>query len=166
MASDKGYDWPKYRWDSHDQSKEWDRFQDHCNFVFAGRFSKATGEEKVGNFMSFMGDRGREIFRTFTFENETVRNAAGQEEERSKRHNLQEVMRKFEEYFSRKRNEVMGASLLEKRVQQPNERFEDFYTDLLLLVKSCGFCENDSTKLVRNAIALRARDKEVRENAV
>lgn len=52
--------------------------------------------------------------------------------------------------------------MLEKRAQQTDEKFEDFYTDLLLIVKSVGFCEADKQKLVRNAIALHSADKEVR----
>ena len=136
--------------------------------LFCWKICQSQWQREGGKSNGFMGDRGRKIMKTFTFENETVQDEQGQQLQRSKKENIDEVMDKSEEYFSQKRNEaeVMKASLLEKRVQGSNELFEDFYTDLLLLVKSCGFCADDQDKLVRNAIALRAKDKEVRERGL
>ena len=163
--ADQGYDWHKLKWDTLDQAKEWERFADHCGFCFESRLSGKSEREKVAHLMSFVGDRGREVFKTFTF-NTVQERVNDQDLQVNEKHKLDVVLKRFEDHFSSRKNEVLSASLLEKRVQLATESFDDFYNDLLLLSKSVGVCEADRLKLVRNAIALRSADKEVRSKCL
>ena len=40
------------KWAAADQSKEWERFYRHCEFMFGGPLSKCTEKEKICNLMS------------------------------------------------------------------------------------------------------------------
>ena len=59
------YNWPVMNWAAADLSREWERFYQHCEFAFGGPLSKCSEKEKNCNLMSFVGDKGREIFLTF-----------------------------------------------------------------------------------------------------
>ena len=55
-------------WAATDLSKEWERFYQHCEFAFGGPLSKCMEKEKICNLMSFVGDKGREIYLTFQWD--------------------------------------------------------------------------------------------------
>ena len=59
------YNWPTMNWAATDLSKEWERFYQHCEFAFGGPLNKCTEKEKICNLMSFVGDKGQEIYHTF-----------------------------------------------------------------------------------------------------
>jgi hypothetical protein len=59
------YNWPTMNWQAKDLDKEWERFYQHCEFAFGGPLSKCTEKEKICNLMSFVGDKGREMYLTF-----------------------------------------------------------------------------------------------------
>ena len=52
-------------WRAKDLDKEWERFYQHCKFAFGGQLSKCTEKEKTCSFMSFVGDKGPEMYLTF-----------------------------------------------------------------------------------------------------
>ncbi|CAB4033706.1 Hypothetical predicted protein [Paramuricea clavata] len=59
------YNWLIMNWQAKDLDKEWERFYHHCEFAFGGPLSKCTEKEKICNLMSFIGDKGREMYLTF-----------------------------------------------------------------------------------------------------
>ena len=64
--------WPRLKWAAADLSEEWKRFYEHCEFTFGGPLSKCTEKEKISNLMSFVGNRGREVYLTFKSDLEKV----------------------------------------------------------------------------------------------
>ena len=53
-----------------------------------------------------------------------------------------EIIDKFEHYAVGEVNETFERYLFYKRVQSEGETFEQFESDLRVLVKTCSFCEN------------------------
>jgi len=51
------FNWPRMNWAASDLSREWKRFYQHCEFTGGGPLSKCTEKEKIGNLMSFIGDK-------------------------------------------------------------------------------------------------------------
>ena len=72
-------------WAATDLSKEWERFYQHCEFAFGGPLSKCTEKEKICNLMSFVSDKGREIYLTFQWD--TVQAGSGEN-----RHDISEYL--------------------------------------------------------------------------
>ena len=69
-------------------------FYQHCEFTFGGPLSKCTEKEKICNLMSFVGDKGREIYLTFQWE--TVRVGTGESaQDVNERDILERVVGKF-----------------------------------------------------------------------
>ena len=63
MAS--GGDKPSMNWSAQDLLKEWRRFKQHCEFTFKGPLAGKSEVEKVNYLMTYIGDKGREIYQTF-----------------------------------------------------------------------------------------------------
>ena len=59
---------PSMDWEAKDLNREWKRFKQHCEFTFKGPLSSKTEAEKVNYLMTYIGDKGREIYTTFTFQ--------------------------------------------------------------------------------------------------
>ena len=66
--ANSSYNWPNMNWAAADLSKEWERFYQRCEFTFSEPSSKYTEKEKICNLMSFVGDKGREIYLTFDWQ--------------------------------------------------------------------------------------------------
>jgi len=156
---DRGYSWPVLNWKADDLLKEWERFYQHCEFVFGGPLAKCNEKEKICNLMNFVGDKGREMYSTFEWK--TVKVGTNDVSEKDV---LESVAGKFREQLQSKRNPIMAAVLFDRRRQQPGESFNDFVTDLKILVKGLSLQESD--KLVRNAIACKSRDERVRQRCL
>ena len=54
-------------WNANDLNKEWKRFTQHCQFTFGGPLSDKTEKAKVNYLMTYIGDKGREVYGTFEF---------------------------------------------------------------------------------------------------
>lgn len=78
-------------------------FYYHGEFTYGGPLSKCSEMEKICNLMSFVGDKGREIY--FTFQWETVRIGSGESELIvSEKDVLEKVARKFKALLDAKKN--------------------------------------------------------------
>ena len=66
--ANSSFNWPRMNWAAGDLSKEWERFYQQCKFTFGGPLSKCSQKEKICNLISFVGDKGREIYLTFQWE--------------------------------------------------------------------------------------------------
>ena len=60
-------DKPSMNWQAQDLDKEWKRFKSHCNFTFKGPLAGKAEVQKVNYLMTYVGDKGREIYTTFVF---------------------------------------------------------------------------------------------------
>ena len=118
---------PKMNWQAPDLDREFARFTDHCNYTFGGPLSGKTELQKVNYLMTFIGDRGRELFSTFTFAPAAGNNPPEKE-------TLAGLYAKHEAYV-KPRCEIIRATVrFNNRKQLPSERFDDFVTELKILV--------------------------------
>ena len=56
---------PSMNWRAGVLAKEWKRVKQHCEFTFMGPLANKTEVVKVNYFMTFIGDKGCEIYTTF-----------------------------------------------------------------------------------------------------
>lgn len=63
MMSQIPFDHPHIDWDSQDLYEEFSRFRNHVGFVFDRPLSKLKAEEKAGWLGTWIGLRGREIYK-------------------------------------------------------------------------------------------------------
>ena len=84
----------------------------------------------------WVGDKRLDVFEGFTFT---------KPEDATK---LNVVLKKFEEYYAIWKNHIMAALKFNERRQGENESFEPFVKDLKILVKDCGYQEEE--RIVRD----------------
>ncbi|KAK6195694.1 hypothetical protein SNE40_001066 [Patella caerulea] len=134
---------PAMHWKAKDLRKEWKRFRQHCDFTLKGPLASKTELEKVNYLMTYIGDKG-----TFTWAPATTRDGPAENE------TLRGVYDKYSAYAEPKRNEIRATVLFNKRRQQDEEKFDNFVTDLRLLVADCGYVDTD--RQLRDGIVLRS----------
>ena len=66
MAS-TAFEHPKIDWDAADLYQEFERFRSHVDFVFAGPLSELVAKQRAGWLGTWIGEQGREIYRTLTW---------------------------------------------------------------------------------------------------
>ena len=77
-----------------------------------------------------------------------------------------EIIDKFEHYAVGEVNETFERYLFHKRVQSEaseGETFEQFESDLRVLIKTCSFCENCVESVVRDRIVLGICNPDIRQ---
>jgi len=106
--ANSSFNWPRMNWAAADLSKEWEKFYQHCEFRFGGPLSKCTEKEKIFNLMSFVGDKGREIYLTFQWE--TVQVGSGESAQNvNEKDILQRVVGKLKAHLEAKKNPIIAA---------------------------------------------------------
>ena len=148
---------PSMNWEATDLPKEFSRFRQHCDFTFRGPLAAKSEVERVNYLMTFIGDKGRELYTTFTF-------APATEDDPAESDTLEGVYAKYAAYVQPKKNQIRAAVNFHRRKQGPTERFDNFVTDLRLLVKDCGYSDED--RMIRDAIVLNAQSTTVREKCL
>jgi hypothetical protein len=71
----------------------------------------------------------------------------------------------FEAYVKPKSNKVFARYKFHKKVQSENEPFEQFITDLKLLVKDCGYADPDKM-VTRDRIVIGCESTKLREKLI
>lgn len=147
---------PVMNWDASDLAKEWKRFKQHCEFTFDGPLSDKTEKSKVGYLMGYVGDHGRYLYSGFEW--------AQPQPDPPEYETLNGVYAKFEKHVEPFTNHIRATVIFNKRRQTATEKFDNFVTDLKMLVKDCGYKEEN--RMVRDAIVLRSFHKEVQEKCL
>ena len=93
------YNWPPTNWQATDLDKEWERFYQYHELAFGGPLSKCSEKEKMCNLMSFVGDKGQEMYLNFQWN--TIQVGEGDIHKR--------VVAKFQEQLASKKNPIMAA---------------------------------------------------------
>ena len=145
-------DKPRMNWNAANLNKEWKRFKQHCEFTFRGPLAGKTEVQKVNYLMTFIGVQGREIYTTFTFAPADGATPAENE-------TLDGVYAKYDQYCEPKKNEIRATVNFHRRKQGPQEKFDSFVTDLRILVKDCGYTNED--RMLRDAIVIGVADPKV-----
>ena len=124
------FDHPQIDWDSDDLYQEFSRFKSHVEFVFAGPLSKTSDKEKAGWLGTWLGPQGREIYKTFNWQD-------GEKEKPEK------VLEKLEKYTRPRKNKRMSRHKLRLRKQNAGESFDNFVKDLKLILMDCEYADVD-----------------------
>ena len=143
---------PSMNWNAGNLAKEWKRFRQHSQFIFDGPLSEKTQKVKVNYLMTYVGDKGREIYETFTW-------APAHDGEPAENETLVGVYAKFAHYVEPRTNQIRATVNFNNRKQTASEKFDNFVTDLKILVKDCGYTDED--RMVRDAIVLRSLHEQV-----
>ena len=120
--------------------------------IFEGPLHDKEDSVKVSYVKLWVGDKGLDVFEGFTF---------AQPADAKK---LDIVLKKFEDYCTPRKNYIMAALKFNERRQGDNESFESFVTDLRILVKDCGY--KDEERMVRDAIVFSCKHTKVREKCI
>ena len=104
---------------------------------------------QVAMFTHTLSDEALKIYNGFEF--------AGDENNRT----VAEIITKFDEFAIGQINVTYERFLFHKRIQEAEEPFETFYSDLRSLSKTCAFCDACIPSMIRDRIVLGIRDVKV-----
>ena len=139
---------PKMDWSSGDLLSAWKAFKQHCEFTFGGPLKQKSEEVKCNYLMLWVGDKDREIYSTWELGAEGAKK-------------LNTYYTKYVAYVKPKSNRVFARYKFHQKVQQEGEPFEQFLTDLKLLVKDCGYV--DPGEMVRDRVVIGCHSTKTRE---
>ena len=130
MASGFNFEQPCFNWDAKDVYQEFQRFQQHVEFTFKGPLAKADKKDCTGWLGMWIGQQGREIYKTFKFE-------AGKEDDPDA------VLAKLKEYVKPAENKRIARFKAHQRKQNEGETFDNFVKDLRLLLLDCDYGDSE-----------------------
>ena len=139
---------PKLNWENKNLSEEWRKFEEHAELMFIGPLKRASSQEQAAYIRLWLGEKGRDIFRSWNLSSEDSRNP-------------DVILKAFREYCAPKKNTVFARFVFQERRQKDGEAFEHFVTDLRNLVKECEYLEPDN--MVRDKIVGGIQSKEIRQ---
>lgn len=110
-----------------DLAKSWADWEEGFNYylIASGKVGK-TGSVKVAILLNQLGSEGRTIYKSLQL-SETDKN------------NIDVVLKGFRDYYTPKRNTTFESYKFFTRKQLPNERFDNFYTDLRNQLQLCAY---------------------------
>lgn len=120
---------PTIDWSSPELFQEFQRFRNHCSFVFQGPLSATTDKEKAGWLGTWIGAEGREIYKTLPW-------ASNAEKEKPDK-----VLDRLEKYVQPRKNNRVARHKLRMRKQDGDESFDKFVKDLRILMMDCDYAE-------------------------
>jgi len=109
-------------------SASWKRFRSQWgNYELATDLSGESKEKRTAVLLTCIGNEAYDVFQSMVFADE------------SHRADIDQVIKAFEDYCVGETNVTYERYLLNKRVQEPNEPFDSFMTELRRLIKSCEY---------------------------
>ena len=79
---------------------------------------------------------------------------------------LEEHFKRFKSYCKPKSNKTYSRYVFKSRVQEADEPFEQFVTDLKLLIKECSYDETVHDYMTRDHIVFGIESSKVREKLI
>ena len=135
------YKIPEMVWTSQDLNHEWRRLYRQASCILDGPLHDKVESVEVSYLKKWLGDKGLDVFEGFQF---------AKPEDAAK---INVVVKKYEEYCAPRKDHIMAALKFNKRRQVDSESFDSFVTDLKILVKDCGYQEEE--RKFRDAIVFR-----------
>lgn len=117
-------------------------------YLIAANCEDESDKRKVALLLHSIGDRGMEIFSSFSLDPDNV--------------TYKEVTHKFDDYFIPKKNVTLERYKFFTRTQGPSETFDNFLTDLLNKSINCEFGPMKD-ELVRDIIIVGIKDNNLKE---
>ena len=101
--------------------------------------------------MIWVGDKGRDIYNAWELTADEVKK-------------LETYYTRFETHVKPRSNKVFARYKFHLRAQQAGESFEQFFTELKLLVKDCGYADPD--EMVRDRVVIGCYSSKAREKLI
>ncbi|XP_014667306.1 PREDICTED: uncharacterized protein LOC106808905, partial [Priapulus caudatus] len=141
---------PKMEWDSSNLPEAFKRFKQHIQLVFDGPLTDKDEAVKCKYFMLWIGDRGREIYNTWS---------VSEDDEKK----LSTYYESFQSYIQPKLNPIFARYKFNNEVQR-EQSVEQFITRLRVLGKDCNYSDLD--EMIRDRIVFGISNSKVREKLV
>ena len=128
----------------------WRRFKSQwCNYELATDVLKEEKGKRTAIFLSCIGSDAYDVFQSMVFSDE------------ADRADIEAVIKAFDEYCIGETNVTYERYTLNKRVQEANESFDSFLTELRRLVKSCDYGELEES-ILKDRIVIGIREDSTR----
>ena len=147
-----GLECPVMQWEGDNLKENWRRFKQHVELMFTGPLKSRNEAEKCSYLLIWVGQKGRDIYNTWTDISE---------EDRQK---LQTYYDRFENHVSPKANPVFARFKFHSRTQDTSETAEKFITALRILAQDCDF--KDPDEMIRDRIVFGTNSLKVREKLI
>ncbi len=139
---------PTMNWEATNLPEAWRKFQHHAELMFSGPLKKKGEDEKCSYLLLWVGEKGRDIFNTWTLFADEV-------------NILKSYYDCFTAYVEPKANVIFARYKFHEKVQGEREPFEQFVTNLRLLIKDCNYANSD--EMIRDRIVFGIHLPKVRE---
>ena len=133
MATATSFASPQMNWDAPDPITAFARFKQKCQLMFSSVLKDADDEEKVSYILLWSGEKGLDIYNSWTFT---------KEEERKK---PAIIFERFENQLEPKTSHGIHRYTLQGMRQEQSEPVDDFISRLKNLAAKCQF--RDSTEV-------------------
>ena len=133
MATATSFASPQMNWDAPDPITAFARFKQKCQLIFSSVLKDADDEEKVSYILLWSGEKGLDIYNSWTFT---------KEEERKK---PAIIFERFENQLEPKTSHRIHRYTLQGMRQEQSEPVDDFISRLKNLAAKCQF--RDSTEV-------------------
>ncbi len=125
--------------------------QKWLNYSVLIKLTDYTRDYQVALLLNTLGDDALRVYNGFQFNtDENVRT-------------VQEILNKFEAFAVGAVNETYERYMFNKRVQQEGESFETCQGAIRSLVKTCNYCANCVSSIIRDRFVLGIRDQSTQQ---
>uniref|UniRef100_A0A3P9K9H2 Gypsy retrotransposon integrase-like protein 1 n=1 Tax=Oryzias latipes TaxID=8090 RepID=A0A3P9K9H2_ORYLA len=139
---------PRMDWDCSNLPEAWRKFRQHAELMFTGPLREKDEADKCSYLLLWVGEKGRDVYNTWNLTADEAKK-------------LQTYYDKYTEYITPKANPIYARYKFHQQMQGEHETFEQFVTELKLLVKDCGYPNSD--EMVRDRIVFGTNSPSVRE---
>ncbi|MET0104994.1 MAG: RNase H-like domain-containing protein [Sedimenticola sp.] len=138
-------------WDASNLPEEWQKFKLHVSLIFTGPLKSKTEEEQVSYLLLWVGQKGREIYKTWS----------GISEADAKK--LDTYYTRFKNYVQPKLNPIFARCLFNNE-KQGSDNIDVFVTRLKTKAIDCNFAERDN--MIRDRIVAGCTSEKCREKLI
>ncbi|ELU14895.1 hypothetical protein CAPTEDRAFT_210932, partial [Capitella teleta] len=142
---------PSMNWKAENLHREWQRFNKDFSYYCMGPSTPKEEEVKVGYLLLFVGERGHEIHESVSLSKENQKK-------------LKENLMVFKNFTSPRKNTLRSGYKFDRRQQGEVETFDNFVTDLRIILRYCGFQDGD--RRLGDAIVFNCHHEKVREKCL
>ena len=142
---------PVMNWDASNLAKEWKKFKLHVELIFKGPLKSKSEEEKVSYLLLWIGQQGRDVYKTWT----------GISEENAKK--LETYYTRFKNHVQPKLNPIFARYCFNNEVQG-SDSIDAFVTRLKNKAEDCSFTEKEN--MIRDRIVFGCYNEKCREKLI
>ncbi|MCG7879803.1 MAG: hypothetical protein N0C90_26270, partial [Candidatus Thiodiazotropha endolucinida] len=143
---------PVMNWEASNLPEAWKKFHQHVELIFQGPLAAKTEAEKVSYLLLWVGDKGRDVYNTWTgiTDEEAVL--------------LETYYTKFKNYCQPKLNPIFARYKFNNEVQGSSS-IDQFVTRLKLLSIDCNF-KAEKDEMIRDRIVFGTSSAKVRSKLI